>query len=148
MKNIINGIEEAENENLEVVVKQFLIKDLKMESNQINILFRDIHRLPKAKNGFPEDGRKELPCPMIVAFIRQKDRNEAIRKAFKLKQTNLSIKLDLPELLNNLKGKMLAECCRLKSENPTLKYRPILQKEDDFVEWTTRIKWHDVKFTN
>ena len=149
---IINGKTEVKGENMEEVVQEFLVDDLKLDPAVVQtFLFRDMHRLPKAKN---RDGTlKEGPRPIIVAFLRQKDRNAAMRNAFNLKDTAFSVKSDLPKKLNELRGKMLGERTRLKGLNPHIRYRvtersykPVLQKEDGLIEGTTRTKWTDIKF--
>ena len=113
---IINGVEELNEENTEEVAKQFLV-----QGAVDDYVFRDIHRLPKAKN---RDGSVNTkPRPIIVAFIRQKDRNAAMKNAYNLKNTQLSIKSDLPKHLNELRSAMLKERQRLKDANPQIKYR-------------------------
>ena len=148
---IFNGKKEEKGEKIEEVVQDILRNDLQMESAVVdNYLFRDFHRLPKAKN---KDGTvREGPRPIIVAFLRQKDRNETMRNAFKLKGSDCSIKSDLPKKLNELRTKMLTERRRLKTIDPHTKYRvaersykPVLQKEDGLMEGTTKTKWTDVK---
>lgn len=74
---------------------------------------------------------------MFVALIRQKDRNEAIKKDFEVKGTNFSLMSDLSKLLSHLREKMISERRRLKFEYLTLIYRisdrsykPKLQKGD------------------
>lgn len=150
---IINGKQELDKEDTEEVVKQFLVNDLKIEDEQVtNIMFRDVHRLPKSKN---KDGsERNTPRPIIAAFLCQKDRNAVMRKAFELKNTNFSIKTDLPKELNDIRGKMLQERLKLKTANPTVKYRvaeraykPVLQRDDGLMPGTTRIKWIDIKLT-
>ena len=82
---IVNGIKEEKGENMETVVRQFLITNMKLEPAQVDtFLFRDMHRLPKAKK---KDGTlRDGPRPVIVAFLRQKDRNTVMKKAFELKK--------------------------------------------------------------
>ena len=149
---IINGKKEDNGENIEEVVQKFLKEDLKLDPGQVDsFLFRDMHRLPKSKN---KDGtQREGPRPIIVAFLRQKDRNAAMRNAFNLKGSDCSIKSDLPKKLNELRSKMLMERKRLKTANPNVRYRvaeksykPVLQAEDGVIEGTTRTKWTDIKF--
>ena len=149
---IINGVEELNEENTEEVAKQFLVDNLKLEQGEVDdYVFRDIHRLPKAKN---RDGSVNTkPRPIIVAFIRQKDRNAAMKNAYNLKNTQLSIKSDLPKHLNELRSAMLRERQRLKDANPQIKYRvaersykPVLQRADGVIEGTTRTKWVNIKF--
>lgn len=148
---IFNGKNEEKGEKIEEVVQDLLRNDLQMESAVVdNFLFRDFHRLPKAKN---RDGTlREGPRPIIVAFLRQKDRNETMRNAYKLKGSDCSIKSDLPRKLNELRTKMLTERRTLKATDPHTKYRvaersykPVLQKNDGLIEGTTKIKWTDVK---
>ena len=150
---IINGVEELEGENTEEVATNFLKDELKIEAEDVaKFLFRDVHRLPKAKNA---DGTVNTkPRPIIIAFLQQKHRNATMRHAFNLKESGYSIKSDLPTKLNELRSLMLKERIRLKTVNPGVKYRvaersykPVFQKEDGFFPGsTTRIKWVNVKF--
>ena len=75
-RNVIcNGKPEADKENTEEVVRKFLVDDLKMDNTEVqNMMFRDVHRLPKSKKN-PAGAR-----PIIMAFILQKDRNAVMRK--------------------------------------------------------------------
>lgn len=149
---IINGKPDVIGENIKEVVHKFLVDDLHIDEGEVqNYLFRDMHRLPKAKN---KDGtEKNLPRPIIVAFLRQGDRNAVMRRASELKGTDISIKSDLPHALNTIRGKMLEERHRLKGIEPTVKYRvaeisyrPVLQRADGKINGTERIKWVNVKF--
>ena len=150
---IINGKPDVVGENIHEVVKKFLVDDLHIDEAEVeHYLFRDMHRLPKAKN---KDGtERNLPRPIIIAFLRQGDRNAVMRKASELKDTEYSIKSDLPKALNSIRTKMLEERRRLKMADPGVKYRvaeisyrPVLQKEDGKIPNTERIKWTNVKFT-
>lgn len=149
---IVNGKEELNGENTEEVAKQFLVNDLQMDQEEVKgFLFRDIHRLPKAKN---RDGtQNDRPRPIIMAFLRQKDRNAVMKNAFQLKDTVCSIKSDLPKHLNDIRSLMLKERQRLKTETPAIKYRvaersykPVLQRANGVMPGTTRIKWENLNF--
>jgi hypothetical protein len=146
---IISGKAERDGEDIEQVVENFLTRDLKLSEDAVKqYLFRDMHRLPKSPKA-----PAAAPKPIIVAFIRQKDRNAVMRKAFELKDSGISIKTDLPKVLNDHRSALLTERKRLKEQNPTGKYRvtergykPILQKSDGFilVRGVDRVKWVDV----
>ncbi|MCH2241998.1 MAG: hypothetical protein MK041_08695 [Aquabacterium sp.] len=150
---IVNGMEHTENENTEEVARDFLVNDMQIPPEEVaGLLFRDVHRLPKAKN---RDGteNEDAKKPIIMAFLKQQDRNMVMRKAFKLKNTDFSIKSDLPKALNELRGLMLKERKRLKETNPQGKYRvsekgykPVLQTAQGLIPGTTKTKWVDVKF--
>ena len=149
---IINGLTEVKGEKVEEVVSGFFVDKLKLDKNMVDtFLYRDSHRLPKGKNS---DGTvREGPRPLIVAFLKQKDRNLVLKNAFQLKGTDFSLKSDLPKTLNDLRVKMLQERTRLKGTDPHTKYRvaersyrPVLQKEDGLIEGTTYTKWKDVDF--
>ena len=135
---------------METLVRDFFKDKLEIEALVIkDILFRDTHRLPAHK--LP-DGRV-LEKPIIVAFISQKHRNLVMRCAYKLKDTGISMKSDLPKPLNELRNKMLKERSRLKMLNPLIKYRvsevkylPILQRENGKRPGTDYILWEDLKF--
>ena len=149
---IINGVREEANEEIGTVVQNFLVRSMKFSDDVVNqFLYRDMHRLPRSKHATAES-----PKPIIVAFIRQCDRNTVIRNAFNLKGSDFSIKSDLPKHLNDLRGKMLAERKRLKEMNPTVNYRvneknyrPNLQFSNSTVKvhGVDRAKWVDIKFT-
>ena len=151
-KNVlINGKEEKKGEKVEEVARKFMVDDLKMDPGEVaNFLFRDCHRLPKPK---PREDGTVFHKPIIVAFVLQKDRNSVMRKAYELKNTDFSMKSDLPKPLNELRGKMLKERRDLMRANPGVKfrvtergYKPVLQKEDGLIPGTTFIKWSDIKF--
>ena len=110
-RNVIaNGIVEVKGEDTEAVARDFLVKDLKMEKADVDkMLFRDIHRLPASKRKDENGQPIILPRPIIMAFLQQKDRNSVVRKAFELKGTNLSLKTDLPKVLNDLRGRAHAK---------------------------------------
>lgn len=156
-RNVIgNGIKFVEGENTKEVAINFLIEDLKMDPAAVaNFLFRDIHRLPAGKIK-TKDGIKKGERPIIMAFLRQEDRNAVMRKAFELKGTDYSIKSDLPKSLNELRSNMLQERRRLMTANPGVKYRvgersykPVLQKEAGsvMIRGEPRTKWVDIPFT-
>ena len=150
---IINGKEQTEGENTQEVVKNFLINDMHFSAEEVaEFLFRDVHRLPKAKK---RDGtvHEEAKKPIIVAFLKQKDRNSVMRKAYKLKDSDYSIKTDLPKALNEVRGLMLKERKRLKAIDPEGRYRvgekgykPVLQKCVGLIPHTTKPNWVDIKF--
>ena len=151
---IIQGKDETASEDTEEVATNFLIHDLKMDAEDVSqFMLRDVHRLPKGKN---RDGTENTkPRPIIMAFLRQKDRNTVMRSAYQLKGTDLSLKSDLPKHLNDLRSEMLKERLRLKGITPGIKYRvaersyrPVLQRENGVVAGSNpvRIKWDTIKF--
>ena len=145
---IINGVpdpEDGETEDTEAVARKFLEQKLKLEDAGSYIL-RDCHRLgvPKKQDGTP----RNLPKPIILAFVCQKNRNEVMRKAFELKGTAFSIKSDLPKELNDIRSKMLKYRSEMKTKQPGLKirvtergYKPVLQRAEGLIPNTTRTKW-------
>ena len=150
---IIQGKVETAGENTEEVARSFLTEDLKMDAGDVGqFIVRDAHRLPKGKkrDGTEVDG----PRPIIMAFIRQKDRNTVMRNAYQLKNTVYSLKSDLPKHLNELRSDMLKERLRLKDAHPGVKfrvtersYKPVLQRENGVIPGSEgRIKWDTVKF--
>ena len=152
---IINGIVEGENEVTKDVVQDFMMSKLHMDEAVVkNFLFRDVHRLAKGKK--PDGSASDLPRPIIMAFIRQQDRNSVLRQASELKGSNISLKSDLPRALNNLRSEMLKERKRLIALNPNVKYRvaevsyrPCLQKSDGVyraADGTERIRWAKINF--
>lgn len=151
-KNVIlNGKEEIKGENVEEVARQFMINDLHIDAEQVQkFIFRDVHRLPKPK---AREGGRDFPKPIIIAFVSQKDRNSVMKKAYELKGTSLSMKTDLPKILNELRSRMLKERVTLKAANPGVKfrvgergYKPVLQREDGLMPGTNYIRWTDIRF--
>ena len=148
---IINGLQETEGENMGQVVRDFFIEKMKLPEGDVeNFLYRDFHRLPRARTAPPTS-----PKPVIVAFIKQSDRNFVMRKAYELKGTNISIKSDLPKVLNQLRSDMLKERTRRIQEDPNVavrvterNYKPIMQLEESrsTVHGVVRIKWRDLHF--
>lgn len=70
----------------EEVVCEFFVSDMKIDREIVDqYIFRDIHHLPKSKKAKPE-----APRPLIVAFVRQEDRNEVMRNAYQLKNSDHS----------------------------------------------------------
>ena len=145
---IINGVPDpadGETEDTESEARKFLKQNLKLD-NADSYILRDCHRLgaPKKQDGTP----RNLPKPIIMAFVCQKDRNEVMRKAFELKGTPFSIKSDLPKELNDIRSKMLKYRGDMKNEQPGLKirvtergYKPVLQRGEGLIPNTTRTKW-------
>lgn len=154
LNTIVNNKEEKEDEKIEEVVDDFLINDLHLDREVVNgFLFRDMHRLPKVKNRDGTD--RDVARPLIIAFVRQKDRNTVMRHAYELKETDISIKSDLPRALNNLRSKMLDVRRKLKTENPGIRYRvaevgykPVLQRADGLIPGTTKTKWVKIEVQN
>ena len=149
---IVNGLDYHDDENPEEVARNFLKNDVKIPSEEVdNFRFRDIHRLPKARN---RDGteRADAKKPMILALLAQKDRNQIIGKAYELKGTPLSMKTDLPKELNEVRGRMLKERKRRLQANPDVKcrviersFKPVLQVADGLIPGTRKVKWVDIK---
>ena len=148
---IINGLHETDGEEIGEVVREFFTDKMKIPEGVVdNFLYRDFHRLPRSNKAPPTSAK-----PIIVAFIKQSDRNLVMRKAYELKGTTISIKSDLPKFLNELRSEMLKERTRLKEANPEIAvrvsermYKPVLQVEEsrNTVNGVVRIKWRDLKF--
>ena len=148
---IINGLHEQDGEEIGQVIREFFTDKLKIPEGDVsNFLYRDFHRLPRSNKAPPTSAK-----PIIVAFIKQNDRNLVMRKAYELKGTTISIKSDLPKHLNELRSEMLKERTRRKEANPDIAvrvsekmYKPVLQVEESrsTVGGVVRIKWRDLKF--
>ena len=153
---IVYGKKFVEGENTRQVAAKFLVEDLKMDSTVVeNFQYRDIHRLPAGKIK-TDQGVKKGERPIIIAFLKQDDRNAVMRKAFELKDSDYSIKSDLPRPLNEIRGKMLKERRRLMQANPGIKfrvgeksYKPVLQKSAGtvMIRGEEKTKWVDIPFT-
>lgn len=88
-----------------------------------------------------KEKKKELPCRLIAAFFSQKHRHEDMRNTFEVKRANRSIKSDLPKLLNDLRGEMLSERRRFKSEKSHCKVynnRTLIQTYTSEGRWFCR----------
>ena len=140
---IVNGVKPAvidrgESENTEQVFRDFLVNNLKLNSDYVNeMLFRDVHRLPKSTT-------HEGPPPIIAAFLCQKHRNDVLASAKELKGTQISLKSDLPKELNILRGRFLKEMKRLKEAGHTVRcveraYFPVLQLKNPVND-----KWENI----
>ena len=149
---IINGLDCADEEIPEEVARDFLKEKLSIPAEEVDkFMFRDVHRLPKSKN---PDGTVNVTAkkPLILALLKQKDRNHIVSKAYTLKGTVFSLKTDLPKELNELRGRMLKERRRLLDIDPEYKvrvversFKPHLQVGDGYIPNTTKTKWIDVK---
>jgi hypothetical protein len=137
---ICNGIPlqvmaRGESEPTEQLFRQLLVQNLKMDPGYVNgMLFRDVHRLPKSN-------KHAGPPPIIAAFLCQQHRNDVLSNAKELKNTNISLKSDLPKELNILRGKFLKERHRLVEAGHTVRvvergYLPVLQKKGDDDRWS------------
>ena len=149
---IVNNLDYVEGEIPETVARDFCVNNLKIPADEVEkFLFRDVHRLPKARN---KDGT-EIPTakkPLIMALLSQAHRNNIMSKAFNLKGTPFSIKSDLPKDLNDLRGRMLKERRRLLDETPGTKvrvsergYRPTLEMQVGLIPGTDKPRWVQIK---
>ena len=142
---IANGVPQREvqvgqSEPTEQVFRDLLKVNLKLPEDDVKkIVFRDVHRLPGSK-------KHKGPPPIIAAFICQRERNDVLAAAKELKGTDMSLKSDLPKDLNELRGRMLTEKYRLKTDEGITKvrlvergYLPILQKFNEVTK-----KWDNI----
>lgn len=118
------GVPYAANENLRLIVNNFLIDSLGLDRAWVESLcFRDFHRLREYKN---ERG-------IILAFLKQEDRNEVYGRAYKLKGTKLVLKVDLSQTTMDEQNRLLTIRKEIRRINPTAlavltyrSYKPIL----------------------
>ena len=97
------GINYIKDENVTTLMSEFMCDKLKMDVGKVDDIMkftRDMHRLGRAT---PE---KKSP-PIIVAFIRQADRNFVLRQAINLKGTTFAIHVDLPKEWSALRTNLL-----------------------------------------
>ena len=143
---IINGVPmntypEGESEQTEVIVRELMINQLRMQPEYVNgMLLRDVHRLPRPRT----TGRRgpPPPPPIIVAFLCQRWRNDCLSNAKYLKDSGISIKSDLPQQLNELRGKMLKEKYRITGARVRLVERTYLPVLQEFNQQTQ--KWEHI----
>ena len=114
-------------EDTEQMFRHFLVTSLHIDQAYVgSMIFRDVHRLPKS-------AKSTGPPPIIAAFVSQKHRNDVLAAAKHLKDTNFSIKSDLPKRLNEIRGSMLKDKRALKLDGKIIRlidrnYLPILQQ--------------------
>lgn len=140
---ICRGKEELPEETHQQTEQQFreVLNTMDLEVDVGNILFRDVHRLPKPKKGHGST----QPRPIIAAFIQQKDRNDILSKAHLLKDTGISLQSHLPKKLNDLRNEMLQARRKMLSDDRSRKLRvvdknfvPVLQeKKHGDNKWST-----------
>lgn len=114
---LVDGLPEVVKENTEGVVCDFLVRDLKVPSDDVDrFVFRDLHRLGAwvARDGNvyrkPANVRGDPPTQprsIIIAFTVQSQRNQAMSCAKNLKDTAFSIKPDLSAEQSKLRNKLL-----------------------------------------
>ena len=128
---IVTNVAEDKAENTETVIRDFLIKNLEINSVEVNKMsFRDCHRLPKPKNAHP--GVTKNHRPIIVAFTQQYYRNMVMDKANLLRGSNITIKSDLPKEWDEVRNQLLQQRRLLINEGKMVRlversYKPILQ---------------------
>ena len=80
-------------EDTEALFRDFLVQSLNFdEAFAKSVILRDCHRLPKSKKAKATDSP-----PIIAAFVCQKQRNDVLAAAKNLRDTDFSIKSDLPK---------------------------------------------------
>ena len=109
-------------------IQTFLIQTLGIQEEVVkSMLIRDAHRLGVVKPGM------KYPRPIIVGFILMEDRNLIFSKAYKCKNTNYAIRVDLPPELVDVRSKHLEIRDDIRKINPDAlvscsyrAYRPVL----------------------
>ena len=105
---------EDKDEDVVAKVKGFLVNRLEFEAGFVdNILVRDAHRLGTFKP------TNKYPRPIIVGFIKMTERNAIFKRAFKCKNSDFSIREDLPPELVDLRNKHLDIRKEILKVNPT-----------------------------
>ena len=124
-----------EYEDTEALFRDFLVTSLKFSPEDVGrMILRDCHRLPNKRGS-------TYPPPIIAAFVCQRNRNDVLAAAKNLKDTNFSIKSDLPKRLNEIRSTMLKLRSELKKERKIVRlvernYLPILQQQESNRKWT------------
>ena len=117
------GISQPANEDVEEVLREFFINQLKMVRNEAaNILFVNVHRLPR----MPRQNRNspQGPVPIIAKFVSMKARNAVLdtarNKSKELREKKQIVCTDLPPILKRKRAFLLSKAYELRKEHKYL----------------------------
>ena len=148
---IAYNIPESENENVWEVLKVFFTRDLKIDENTVNqIPIRDTHRMGKKENGKVR--------PIVMAFLRQPDRDFIQSQSKNLRNTTLSLAPHLSAKMVLRKKALLAIRKDIK-ENYDRRvlafigyraYKPVLlvKVQGRLVEYDASMPWNTLQFSD
>lgn len=123
---VIGGLPADENSTCKEIVENMFVKDLQIPREVVGeFLYRNIHFL-----GQPRAGKSRS---IIVAFVRQTDRDYVFQRANKLKGTEISLRPNYSEETRNIKDNLMKKRLELKNKGLNVrvvevKYKPMLQK--------------------
>ena len=148
---IAYNIQESDNENVWEVLKVFLTRDLKIDENTVNqIPIRDTHRMGKKENGKVR--------PIVMAFLRQPDRDFILSQSKNLRNTRLSLAPHLSAKMVLRKKALLAIRKDIKDnfDKRVLAfigyraYKPVLlvKVQGRLVEYNESIPWNTLQFSD
>ena len=145
---IFTGIDELPNEKKDqtlAALEHVFTDTLKLDENTVNgFIYRDYHRLGRGK---VSTRKEEVPtrqdgvparqtynsAAIIVAFVRQTDRDLVFSRAKKLKNTNITMRPDLPAHLSTIRNNLLSDRKAIKEVNKNIlamlqyrAYKPVL----------------------
>ena len=109
---IFSGIAELPNETkfqTRELLEQVMVENMEIDPTVVrSFIYRDLHRLHPIKARAPNDNRPQPTSrSIIVAFIRQDDRNLVFRLASKLGNSGISVRADLPAHLMEERNNLL-----------------------------------------
>lgn len=125
---ILTNVPEAHNENIHEVIQKVFIKDLQINAEIVNsFIYRDYHRLGKMNS----EGNRVRN--IIIAFIKQNDRNYVFKQGKKLQGNKIAIRVDLPPEYSKIRDSLLTQRRIIKDDNKEAvailsyrAYKPIL----------------------
>ena len=89
------GLEEKDNEDTEMVVRDFFVHDLKLPEERVkDIEFQRLHRIPSKSN----------PRPIKARFLRYPDATVVLNHARNLKGTKKYVSVDLPKQVREVRN--------------------------------------------
>ena len=129
---IISNVKEEEGENVKDKVFDLFKNELKIKPERVeNLLLRDLHRLGKIKTNVSTNTTKHRN--IIIAFLKQEDRNMILEHCKNLKDKSVSIKVDLPLELSKVRDELLTKRRVIKDFKSNLvanlvyrAYKPVL----------------------
>jgi hypothetical protein len=96
-------------------VRTFAKNNLKMDESVANSLrIRHAHRLQRRENG---------PAPIIIHFLYWSERESFLRAGPNLRQTNMSVRSDLPPELKKKRGELAREAYEIRQNGQQARLR-------------------------
>ncbi|KAL9968540.1 hypothetical protein ACROYT_G020647 [Oculina patagonica] len=108
---IFYKIPERQEENCKALVKQVLIKDLKMDPSEVqSVMFCGVHRLGKRSRGRTR--------PLIARFTCRADRDKVWKLRRNLKNSHVNLGEDLPKRVQDLRKDVLVPAMKRARRDP------------------------------